>query len=104
MWACCAPRQRSKGLPCGRLPLLFDPCLPCPLQFDDEFVKANFGSQLSSAEEMRKSLLASAAVDRVKDLDKQLEDALVEVGGPTETRGSRGEEGSATGGQDCMEW
>lgn len=33
----------------------------------------------SSAEEMRKSLLAGTAMERVKELDSQLEDAVVKA-------------------------
>jgi len=46
-------------------------------EFNDAFVKAYF-PKFESAEEMRKGLIATTAMERVKDLDKQLEDAVME--------------------------
>jgi hypothetical protein len=54
------------------------------LQFDDEFVKANF-PQFESAQEMRKNLAATTAMERMTDLDERLSCLLVKVG---EERGS----------------
>lgn len=62
---------------------------------------AHYASSFSSAEEMRKGLLTAAAMDRVKELDGQLEDKLAEVGGEG-GRGPRGRggEGARGGGED----
>jgi hypothetical protein len=53
--------------------------IPEPAQFDDTFVKTNFVSEFESAEDMRKGLLATTAMERVKDLDQQLEDQVMDV-------------------------
>ena len=48
-------------------------------QFNDEFVKAHYSANFSSADDMKKALLAETAMMRVKDMDKQLEDTVLEV-------------------------
>ena len=48
-------------------------------QLDDEFVKKHFSEQFASIEEMRKALIATTAMQRVQDMDKQLEDAVMNV-------------------------
>ena len=58
-----------------RIPL----CWYSPPQFDDEFVKAHHGAQFESADAMRKGLLAETAMQRIQELDKQLEDKVLEV-------------------------
>ncbi|GAX81186.1 hypothetical protein CEUSTIGMA_g8619.t1 [Chlamydomonas eustigma] len=55
---------------------LFQWVLP---EFDDTFVKTNFVSEFESAEDMRKGLLATTAMERVKDLDQQLEDQVMDA-------------------------
>lgn len=55
----------------------------CPhslVQFDDEFVKANF-PQFESAQDMRKNLAATTAMERVRDLDERLSNIVIKVGG-----------------------
>ena len=55
---------------------LFNWSLP---NLDDEWVKESFSGQFATVEEMRKGLLTTTAMERVKDLDKQLEDKLLDV-------------------------
>jgi hypothetical protein len=64
------------------------------LQFDDEFVKANF-PQFESAQEMRKNLAATTAMERMTDLDERLSSLVVKVGEEVVQVG----EGVVSGGQ-----
>jgi len=48
-------------------------------EFNDEFVKAHYSSKFSDADDMKKALLAETAMMRVKDMDKQLEDKVLEA-------------------------
>lgn len=48
-------------------------------KFDNEWVTAHFAGQFENVEDMKKNLLATTAMERVKDLDKQLEDKLLDV-------------------------
>lgn len=54
---------------------LFKWALP---DLDDEWVKTHFAGQFETVEDMKKGLLATTAMERVKDLDKQLEDKLLD--------------------------
>ncbi len=69
---------------------LTTPVRPTPSrpQFDDAYVAKHHAGQWGSAKEMREALIASTAMQRVQELDKQLEDAVVKVG-----RGGTGGEG-----------
>lgn len=49
------------------------------LQFNDEFVTARYPGQFSSAEEVKKSLLATTAMERVQLLDQQLGEEVKKV-------------------------
>jgi hypothetical protein len=52
----------------------------CPvLQFDDAFVKEHF-PKFESAEEMKRSLLATTAMERLKELDTRMGDMVQKVG------------------------
>lgn len=42
-------------------------------------MKAHYSSKFSDADDMKKALLAETAMMRVKDMDKQLEDKVLEV-------------------------
>jgi hypothetical protein len=53
-------------------------CLPC-LQFDDAFVKEHF-PKFESAEEMKRSLLATTAMERLKELDQRMGNMVQKVG------------------------
>lgn len=48
-------------------------------EFDDAFVKAHHGQQWQTADEFRKGLLAETAMERIKELDRQLEDSLLDA-------------------------
>lgn len=62
------------------LALRLPPPFPSYLaQFDDEFVKAHF-PKFESAEEMKRSLVATTAMERLKALDQELADAVMQVG------------------------
>lgn len=55
---------------------------PCSMpQFNDEYVAKQHEGKWGSAKEMREALIASTAMQRVTELDKALEDAVVKVGG-----------------------
>lgn len=49
------------------------------MQFDDEFVKKHFSGRFETAEELKKSLLASTAMERVQALDMALGEAVQQV-------------------------
>ncbi len=49
------------------------------MQFDDEFVKAHYAGQFETAEDLRKSLLATTAMERVQQLDQALGEAVQKV-------------------------
>ncbi len=52
-----------------------------PSQFNDEYVAKHHEGKWRSAAEMREALIASTAMQRIQQLDKQLEDAVVKVRG-----------------------
>jgi hypothetical protein len=67
---------------CLYLLLLQLQCLPCCMvaaptsQFDDDFVSKHY-SQFESAADLRQNLISSTSLARMKDLEEQVQDAIV---------------------------